>query len=179
MKKIVWLGVFTVLIMAQCASNKNMDLANYKNDIVSEKTDTVKGRVVKTQIKILPGKHFVWKKDGIGKWYPVTENADGFAISVSKRIDLQEPLPDSGMAYTVLFNLPEKIQESEYTDSDLQKINAYSGFMAFHPEAGYRPAKKGKIAIRPDLKNHKLYIDIQLEGKFTKEINGEYAVDLK
>ncbi len=178
MKNLFWLSGLFIVLFFRCAGNKAFDTQKISSPVISQKTDTLADKIIKTEIRIIPGKHFVWKKDGAGKFYPVLAPADGFAVSITKRIDLVHPLPDSGMDYVVLFNLPKTIDKKEFIDRELKKIDTFSGFMAFHPDSGYHPAKKGKIKIEPDLKHHRILITIDLAEKHTETINGRYEVKI-
>ena len=157
----------------QCQSTKTTvrpKQFSYTQRIVND------GKVFRSILEVLPGKAVEWKKDGTGKWYPHIIDGKGTVVKIQKDMNLEKPLPDSGVSYMLYFELPEKIVPHTYTDAELKKIKAYTGFMAFHPESGYRPATKGSIRVKVNEKKQRVVLDIQLTGKDTNMLNGTYLI---
>ena len=157
----------------QCESTKTSvrpKQFSYKQRIVND------GKVFNSTLEVLPGKAVEWKKDGTGKWYPHIIDGKGTVVKIQKDMNLEKPLPDSGVAYMLYFELPEKIVSHTYKDAELKKIKAFTGFMAFHPESGYRPATKGSIRVKVNRKKQSVILDVQLKGKDAEKLNGSYTI---
>ncbi len=177
MKKIL-LYTFLGFIFSMCGANKQQMQFPEKYTF-SKKIGEYKDEdfVVKKKISIEEGKKISLKKDDIGKNYLVKEPGNKVVISIEVYRNLENPLPDSGVQYSLIFELDNPVKPGKWVDSDLKKIQAVYGFHAFHPKSGYYPVESGSIAVKTK-KGKQMIIEVRLPDRYSEELNGEFKVDL-
>jgi len=170
---------FSVVILFACNSAKELALPGtffYEDEVERREAD---GKVFKKSVQVTVGKQLELKKDNTGKFYVVYGPGDKVIFKIEVARLLQEPLTDSELLYSLVFETSNPVKSFEKENENLRDIKAVYGYHAFDPKSGYYPLDKGKIALQVDKRRQKIIIKVELPDEYGKMLNGEYTIDLQ
>ena len=166
-----------MMLWTGCHSTKNIAWKTWQS---SPQTEELGNGMIKTvRIKVYRDTVFETRIDGAKKIYPVLQpTKDSAVIRLEVAYDLKEPLPDSRQNYILLIPVsnPLKIPTNKPYVINPEKV--LYGFLAFHPQSGYRFLDSGKIFLEKDKKGH-IRLTVKLDENQQSVLNGTYLIPVE
>jgi hypothetical protein len=140
-----------IILFASCNSCKTLNFT-IKNTIQQNATSCASNG--KCELKLIPNKKLIFKKDKFGMNYPKITDGENTLLTYTFKRNIDKATQDSNYTEIIYAVLPKTFTKMSLTNAELSKVNLHFARLCFcKGETGYYPIEKGNFKILKINKN--------------------------